>query len=447
VAGEATRQWLDLRQVAYFVAVAEERSFTAAAARLLIAQPSLSQQIRALERQVGADLLDRSSRGTTLTPAGRAFLEAVRGLLADARTAVSHARAAAGLDGGTLRVAALTSLATWVLPAAIAAFRQRFPDIPLRLTEFTDRPGLEEGMAEGLADVAVGARPPDWTGPVRVLGAERFTLVVPPGHPRAGQCGVPLSAFAGADWVLYAAGHGLRTLVQEACGAAGFTPRVAVECRSVDAAARLAATGLGVALVPDAAARDGLAGHRVELAGAPVVAVVGYARTAFSPPAAAFLDLVTELPIPGLIRPAVPTLTTGPADGGVPGAGGGVLGHAGAGERGDAGEAAGPLGGRVGDLGLGRRARVRGDAQRQGEAVRAGADGHGGVGGRAQRVGLQQEQLDDAEQLGQVVAGRVLAGELELGVQGPGERAEHPAGQRRLENRTGVTSQPEDGRW
>jgi DNA-binding transcriptional LysR family regulator len=297
---------LDLRQVAYFVAVAEARSFTAAAAQLLVAQPSLSQQVRALERQVGADLLDRSSRGTTLTPAGRAFLAAARGLLADADAAVTGARAAAGLDGGTLRVAALTSLATWVLPVAIAAFRQRFADIPLRLTEFTSRPGLEECMAEGRADVAVGARPPDWAGPVRVLGAERYTLVVPRGHPRAGQCGVPLAAFAGADWVHYAAGHGLRTLVQEACGAAGFTPRVAVECRSVDAAARLAASGLGVALVPDAAASDGLAGHRVELAGAPVVAVVGYARTAFSPPAAAFLDLVTELPIPGLIRPAVP---------------------------------------------------------------------------------------------------------------------------------------------
>lgn len=297
------RPWLDLRQVAYFVAVAEERSFTAAASRLLVAQPSLSQQIRALERQLGADLLERSSRGTRLTPAGRAFLDAARGLLADAGTAVTRARAAAGLDGGTLHIATLTSLATWVLPAAVARFRDRFPDVPPRLTEFPDRLGLEEFMAEGRADLAVGARPPDWAGPVRFLGDERYVLVVPADDPRAGTAGVSLRAFAAADWVLYAPGHGLRTLVLEACGAAGFTPRSVVETRTVDAAARLAAAGLGVALVPDAAVRADLVAHRVRLADAPVVAVVGYARAAFPPAAADFLDLFSSLTLPGLVHP------------------------------------------------------------------------------------------------------------------------------------------------
>ncbi|OHV67044.1 LysR family transcriptional regulator [Pseudofrankia sp. BMG5.36] len=301
--GAQARPWLDLRQVGYFVAVAEERSFTAAAARLLISQPSLSQQIRALERQVGTDLLERSSRGVRLTPAGRAFLDAARGLLADAGTAVTRARAAAGLDGGILHVATLTSLATWVLPAAVVGFRERFADVPLRITEHPDRLGLEEFMAEGRADVAVGARPPDWAGPVRWLGDERYVLVVPPGDPRAGRVGVPLSAFAASDWVMYAPGHGLRTLVLEACGAAGFTPRAAVESRTVDAAARLAAAGVGVALVPGVAVGADLAARRVELADAPVVAVVGYARAAFPPRAAAFLDLLAELPVPGLARP------------------------------------------------------------------------------------------------------------------------------------------------
>jgi DNA-binding transcriptional LysR family regulator len=307
--GGQTRGWLDLRQVAYFVAVAEERSFTAAAARLRVAQPSLSQQIRALERHVGADLLERSSRGASLTPAGRAFLVAARGLLADAGGAVARARAAAGLDGGALHVASLASLATWVLPSALATFRARFPDIPVRLTEYPDRLGLEEHMAEGRADVAVAARPPEWAGPVRWLGDERYALVVPPGDPRAGRSAVPLAEFATADWVLYSVGHGLRTLVLEACSAAGFTPRVAVESRSVDAAARLAAAGVGVALVPVAAVGPDLAAHRVELAEPPVVAVVGYARAAFSPTAATFLDLLTELDLPGIVRPGPPPAT------------------------------------------------------------------------------------------------------------------------------------------
>lgn len=302
-AGAQTWPWLDLRQVGYFVAVAEERSFTAAAGRLHVSQPSLSQQVRALERQVGTDLLERSSRGALLTPAGRAFLDAARGLLADAGAAVTRARAAAGIDGGILHVTTLTSLATWVLPVVVAAFRERFPDVPLRLTEHPDRLGLEEFMAEGRADVAVGARPPDWAGPARWLGDERYVLVVPPGDPRAGRSEIPLRAFAAADWVMYAPGHGLRTLVLEACGAAGFTPRTAVESRTVDAAARLAAAGLGVALVPDVATSGDLAARRVELADAPVVAVVGYARAALPPRAAAFLDLFAELPLPGLVRP------------------------------------------------------------------------------------------------------------------------------------------------
>ena len=295
--------WLDLRQVGYFVAVAEERSFTAAAARLLISQPSLSQQIRALERQVGTDLLERSSRGARLTPAGRAFLDAARGLIADAGSAVTRARAAAGLDGGTLHVATLTSLATWVLPTAVARFRELFADVPLRITEHPDRLGLEDFMAGGRADVAVGGRPPDWAGPVRWLGDERYVLVVPPGDPRAGGTGVPLGAFAAAIWVMYAPGHGLRTLTLEACNAAGFSPHAAVEARTVDAAARLAVAGVGVALVPSAAVGTDLAACRVELADTPVAAVVGYARSAFPPRAAAFLDLLAELPVPGLARP------------------------------------------------------------------------------------------------------------------------------------------------
>ncbi|MBX6389160.1 MAG: LysR family transcriptional regulator [Frankia sp.] len=298
-----SRHLFSLRQAAYFVAVAEERSFTAAAARLRVAQPSLSQQVRALERQLGADLLERTSRGVTLTPAGRAFLDAARGVLADAGAAVARARAAAGLDAGTLHVATVTSLATWVLPAAVAAWRRRYADVPLRVTEFPDRMGLREWMAEGRADVAVGARPPDWAGPVRWLGDERYVLAVPADDPRAGATGVPLADFAGADWVMYAPGHGMRTLLLEACGAAGFTPRGVVESRNVDAAARFAAAGVGVALVPDAAMRGDLAAHRVELADAPVVAVVGFARAAFSPAAVAFLDLLTSLPVPGLTRP------------------------------------------------------------------------------------------------------------------------------------------------
>jgi DNA-binding transcriptional LysR family regulator len=156
-------------------------------------------------------------------------------------------------------------------------------------------------MAAGEADVGIGPRPSSWPGPVRWLGHERFVVVVPAGDPHAGRTDVALAAFAGRDWVLYAPDHGLCQLVREACAAAGFTPRGVVETRQVDAAARLAAAGLGAALVPEPAVPGDLAANRVDLVEAPVREVVAYARAAFAPVAQGFVDLVCTLDV-GLTR-------------------------------------------------------------------------------------------------------------------------------------------------
>ncbi|EIV93786.1 LysR family transcriptional regulator [Frankia sp. QA3] len=302
------RGWLNLRQAAYFIVVAEEGSFTRAAARLHIAQPSLSQQIRALERQLDVDLLERTSRGVRPTAAGRVFLDGARSAVAAAEGAVARARATAGHGGGALHVATVTSLATWVLPRAVARWRPGHPGITLRITEFPDRRTLEAFMAGGEADVGIGPRPASWAGPVRWLGHERFVVVVPAADPRAGRAGVGLAVFADQDWVLYAPDHGLSELVREACAAAGFTPRGVVETRQVDAAARLAAAGLGAALVPEPAVPNDLAANRVDLAEPPLREVVAYARAAFTPAALGFVDLLAALDV-GLARPdgAAPT--------------------------------------------------------------------------------------------------------------------------------------------
>ncbi|WP_101831217.1 substrate-binding domain-containing protein, partial [Frankia canadensis] len=208
----------------------------------------------------------------------------------------------AGHGGGALHVATVTSLATWVLPRAVAHWRPRHTDVALRITEFPNRGALEAFMAAGEADVGIGPRPASWSGPVRWLGHERFVVVVPRTDPRAGLAGVALAAFADQDWVLYAPDHGLCQLVREVCAAAGFTPRGVVETRQVDAAVRLAAAGLGAALVPEPAVPHDLAAHRVDLADAPVREVVAYARAAFAPAALGFVDLVSTLDV-GLTRP------------------------------------------------------------------------------------------------------------------------------------------------
>lgn len=293
--------WLNLRQAAYFVAVVEERSFTRAARRLQVAQPSLSQQIRALEKQVGTALLERSGRGVTPTPAGEAFLAGARAALGAADGAISRARTAAGRGGAALHVATVAALVTWVLPRVVARWRPGHPGVGFRITEFPEPAALAEFVAAGGADLAVGTRPDlAWRGPVRSLGDQRFVLVVPDGDPRAGTV-VELAAFAAEDWVLFPADHGLRATVLAACAAAGFRPRQAVETRQVEAAARLAAAGLGVALVPAEAVPRDLAGLCVTLADPPAREVVVYARAPFAPPADAFVELLATLDL-GLVR-------------------------------------------------------------------------------------------------------------------------------------------------
>jgi DNA-binding transcriptional LysR family regulator len=292
---------MNLRQAAYLVAVVEERSFTRAAARLHIAQPSLSQQVKALEDLVGVELVERSARGITPTAAGRAFIEEARSALAAADSALAKARAAGGITGGSLHVATVASLATWVLPRAVARWRASHPEVALRLTEYPDRRAMEKFMDSGGADVAVGPRPRAWSGPVCWIGYEKYVAIVPLSDPRAGQRDVDLATFADCDWVLYTPGHGMRDVVFESCAAAGFVPRGSVETRQVDAAARFAANGIGVALVPHMTVPSDLQDNRVDLADAPVREVVAFVRSSFSAASASFVDALTRYDI-GLDR-------------------------------------------------------------------------------------------------------------------------------------------------
>src|SRR5688572_22645662 len=126
---------MTLRQFEYLVTVVDEGSFTRAAELLHVTQPALSHQIRALERTVGAQLLDRLPRAVRLTPAGRAWLPHARAALADAERALTAARRAAGLECGELRVATLYSLTLGVLPPVLRRWRAEHPDVRIRLFE------------------------------------------------------------------------------------------------------------------------------------------------------------------------------------------------------------------------------------------------------------------------------------------------------------------------
>jgi DNA-binding transcriptional LysR family regulator len=294
---------MTLRQATYFVAIAEEGSFTLAARKLRVAQPTMSQQVRALERDVGARLLERTSRGAGLTAAGREFLPEARAMLAASRRARLAVRQTEALEGGELEIATVRSLAVGVLPGMIGEFRRRHPAVRIWLREYAHRDELVVAVRAGISDVAVSPRPRAWDGPLVVLGWEEFVLVVPPADPISESNGaLNLRHLAEREWILYQPGHGLEDVVMFACAHAGFTPRPATRTGQAEAAVRLAASGLGVALVPSNIVPPHLAHCSRRLRRPVIRELAAFTRTQFSPAAEAFVAVAAVAPWPA--RPA-----------------------------------------------------------------------------------------------------------------------------------------------
>lgn len=287
---------VNLRQLEYFVVIADEGSFTRASELLLVAQPSLSQQIAALEGELGGLLLERLPRGVRLTMAGQSFLPEARAAISHASRARRSARMALGLESGELQVATVTSAAAGILPWVLRRWQELHSSIEVSLSEYLHRRHLDEGVRAGDGDMAVGPPPGSWEGPVERLGWEEFVLVLPAGDPMLRERSVSLRDLAERRWVHFALGHGLAELIDLQCAAAGFKPRIAVRTSQVVAAPLFAASGLGPALVPD---------HIVPHSAAELVRpakprlvrpVVAFTRRDWSPVTRAFLDVLHEYP-------------------------------------------------------------------------------------------------------------------------------------------------------
>jgi DNA-binding transcriptional LysR family regulator len=285
---------MNLRHLRSFVAVAEEGSFTKAARRMGIAQPSLSQQIRALEADLGGPLIERLPRGIRLTGGGRALLPEAQAAVRAAERALQAARTAMGLEAGELEVATLLSMAVGILPHVAAVWLERYPEIEIRMREYTHHSLLEESVRQGVGDIAVGPRPTVWHGPLEELGMEELVVVLPFSDPLAGEETIGLEALADRQWVLYPPGHGLTDLVEGACRAAGFQPRVSVRTTQVEAATRLAAAGLGPAMIPDNVLSSGLEAAVVRLDPPVLRELAAYTREDWSPLSRAFLEALRD---------------------------------------------------------------------------------------------------------------------------------------------------------
>ncbi|NMO91095.1 LysR family transcriptional regulator [Actinomycetospora sp. TBRC 11914] len=240
-----------LRQFEAYLTVVDEGSFTRAAQRLGVSQPGLSQQVAALERELGSSLFSRLPRSVTLTPTGRALLPHARACVDAASRATTAARSVAGTSAGELRIAVVYSVGLGLLPGVLTRWRADHPGVGVRLLEQNGVDSLTTVMQDGQADVGIGPTPHGWRGRVRVLGTEELVVLLPPDGPpdvRGGE--IALSRLADVAWVQYAPSHGLSADLDAAAGAAGFRPRLAVRTEQTAMAPQLVAAGIGPALVP-----------------------------------------------------------------------------------------------------------------------------------------------------------------------------------------------------
>ncbi|HEY4295114.1 MAG TPA: LysR substrate-binding domain-containing protein [Paraburkholderia sp.] len=249
---------MELRRIRYFVVLAETLHFGRAALSLNIAQPPLSQQIRVLEQELGAQLFERSNRRVELTPAGKALLPEARALLAQAeRTSTVAARAQRG-EIGELRVGLTGSaMFTAEIPRLILTYRQRFPGVHLRIAEQTTQEQLT-ALLEQRLDVAIvrSVLAPDLPPTLRAIRLLEDSLVVAlPARHRLADVAKPLSIGALADeaFVMYPreSGTGVYDQIITLCRQAGFAPTIAQEAHAMATIVGLVAAGLGIAVVPE----------------------------------------------------------------------------------------------------------------------------------------------------------------------------------------------------
>jgi DNA-binding transcriptional LysR family regulator len=243
---------VQLSQLTYVLAVAEERHFTRAADRLHLAQPSLSRQIRLLERELGVLLFHRGpGQGlVTLTADGDALLPFIRRVLADVEATAAEARALTGMSRGRLSIGATPSLATSMLAPALVEFHAAHPGIELLVVEAGSHQ-LVRQLVSGEVDLALVVLPITDAGVAATpLFDDPLVLAVAPGHALAGRRRVGVGDLDGLPLVMFREGYDLRDVTLAACREAGVTPRLVSQGGEMDGVLAFVAAGLGAAVVP-----------------------------------------------------------------------------------------------------------------------------------------------------------------------------------------------------
>jgi len=243
---------MDLRQLRYLVALAEERHFTRAAEREHVAQPALSQQIRRLEQEVGQPLVERTTRRVRINEAGQLLVARARRILAEVEAANAELQALSGLLSGHVTVGAMHTMGPIDVSRVLAAFRKRHPGV-----ELTVREQSSEELAQMLrideldiAFLSVTEKIATHGLALRQLIQEELVVILSPEHRLADRRRLRMSELAGEQFISYREGARLRELLSAAGHQVGFEPRVTLESNESQRIRRLVAYGLGVAIVP-----------------------------------------------------------------------------------------------------------------------------------------------------------------------------------------------------
>jgi LysR family transcriptional activator of glutamate synthase operon len=291
---------MELRQLRYLVAIADEGQFTRAAAREHVAQPALSQQIARLERTVGTRLVDRSARHSSLTQAGEILVERARRVIAEVDAAHADLADLAGLQRGRVAIGAMQTMGPVDLPGILADFHRRYPEVELVVREEISDvlAGLVRADQLDLAFLSVADRFDTEDLELVTLGEQRLVAVLPPDHPLATRKRLQFAELAGNRFVSFGRGAALHEILFEAGAEAGFSPQIAAESNEIPRIRAMVSRGLGVALLPrDEIRSPGPPTATAEIT-APTVAMnvtlCWRARRHLGPAARTFLDLVRE---------------------------------------------------------------------------------------------------------------------------------------------------------
>ncbi|MBV9466632.1 MAG: LysR family transcriptional regulator [Solirubrobacterales bacterium] len=243
---------MELRQLRYLLALAEECNFTRAAAREHIAQPALSQQVKRLEDELGVALVERTTRRAQMTEAGERLVRRARHILAEVEAAHAEMQAVRGVSTGHVTIGAMHTMGPVDLSLLLAVFNERHPDVELTVCEQSS-----EEMAEmlrvdqlDLAFLSVTERIESHGLGLRQLVSEELVVILPTGHPLGSRRRLRMAELAGERFISFRTGARLRELLIGAGRQAGFDPVITLESNESQRIRRLVGRGLGVAILP-----------------------------------------------------------------------------------------------------------------------------------------------------------------------------------------------------